>query len=84
MKSKPVYVEIKIYTQMDKLWRATQTPNLHEQWDLRFSSITYLLKKANEPQRFTYKRKLGFGQEIEGWGITAGSHKGKNGENLPY
>lgn len=80
IKSKPVYVEIAIHTQMDKLWRATQTPNLHEQWDLRFSSITYLPKKADEPQRFTYKRKLGFGQEIEGWGITAGSHEGKNGE----
>lgn len=79
MKSKPVYVEIEIDTEMDKLWSATQTPNLHEQWDLRFSSITYLPKKENEPQHFSYKRNLGFGQKIEGWGITAGSHEGKSG-----
>lgn len=80
MKNKPVYVEIEIHTQMDKLWRVTQTPKLHEQWDLRFTSITYLPKKENEPQHFSYKRKIGFGKEIEGWGITAGSHEGKNGE----
>ncbi|BDH61299.1 membrane protein [Lysinibacillus sp. PLM2] len=80
MKRKPVYVEITIDTDMDLLWRATQTPNLHEQWDLRFSSITYLPKKENEPQHFSYKRSLGFGQEIEGWGITVGSYDGKNGE----
>lgn len=80
MKRKPVYVEVAIDTEMDSLWRATQTPNLHEQWDLRFSSITYLPKKGNEPQHFLYKRSLGFGQEIEGWGITVGSHDSKNGE----
>lgn len=80
MKSKPVYVEIAIETDMDSLWRATQTPNLHEQWDLRFSSITYLPKKENDPQHFSYKRSLGFGQEIQGWGITVGSYDGKNGE----
>ncbi|KGR79181.1 DoxX-like family protein [Ureibacillus manganicus] len=80
MKNKPVYVEIEIQTQMDKLWKATQTPEMHEQWDLRFSSITYLPKKENEPQHFSYKRKIGFGLEVEGWGITAGSHDGNNGE----
>lgn len=80
MKKKTVYVEIDIKTKMDKLWTATQTPNLHEQWDLRFSSITYLPKKENEPQHFSYKRSLGFGQAIEGWGVTVGSHDGKNGE----
>lgn len=79
MKKKPVYVEIDISTSMDQLWKATQTPHLHEQWDLRFSSITYLPKKENEPQHFSYKRSLGFGQTIEGWGITSGSHEGKDG-----
>lgn len=79
MRSKPVYVEIEISTSMDELWRATQTPHLHEQWDLRFSSITYLPRKEDEPQHFSYKRNLGFGQTIEGWGITSGSHEGKHG-----
>ncbi|CAM5223538.1 DoxX-like protein OS=Ureibacillus acetophenoni OX=614649 GN=SAMN05877842_11379 PE=4 SV=1 [Ureibacillus acetophenoni] len=79
MKRKPVYVEIDIDTKMDDLWKATQTPDLHAQWDLRFSSITYLPKNDNEPQHFTYTRSLGFGQKIEGWGISTGSHEGKNG-----
>ncbi|MDN4492552.1 DoxX-like family protein [Ureibacillus sp. BA0131] len=79
MKRKPVYVEIDINAPMDELWKATQTPHLHEQWDLRFSSITYLPKEENEPQHFSYKRNIGFGQSIEGWGITSGSHEGKNG-----
>ncbi len=79
LKRKPVYVEIEINTQMEKLWTATQTPEMHEQWDLRFSSITYLPKKENEPQHFTYKRSLGFGQKIEGWGISTGTQEGKNG-----
>ncbi|QCR32458.1 DoxX-like family protein [Lysinibacillus sp. SGAir0095] len=79
MKSNPVYVEIEIYTSMEKLWRATQTPHLHEQWDVRFSSITYLPKEENGPQHFSYKRNLAFGQTIEGWGITSGSHESKKG-----
>lgn len=80
-KKSPVYVEIKIKSSMDKLWNATQSPELHTKWDLRFSSITYLPEKENEPQHFTYKRALPFGREIEGWGISAGSNTGKNGES---
>ncbi|MFY3791437.1 DoxX-like family protein [Ureibacillus sp. MALMAid1270] len=79
MKRKPVYVEIDIDTKMDDLWKATQTPDLHAQWDLRFSSITYLPKMDKEPQHFTYTRSLGFGQKIEGWGISTGSHEAING-----
>ncbi|ASN06009.1 DoxX-like family protein [Virgibacillus necropolis] len=79
MKSKPIYVEIPIDTEMDKLWEASQTPKLHQQWDLRFSSIIYLPKKENEPQKFTYKTKIGFGIQIEGWGESVGSFHAKNG-----
>ena len=52
MKTKPIYVEINIEAPMDELWEATQNPSLHEQWDIRFSSITYLPKKENEAQLF--------------------------------
>ncbi|WP_078548593.1 DoxX-like family protein [Litchfieldia alkalitelluris] len=79
MKRKPIYVEIPIQTEMDKLWEATQTPELHEQWDRRFSSITYLPKKDNEPQHFSYKTNIGFGLAIEGWGRSVGSYHGKDG-----
>lgn len=79
MNRNPIYVEIPIHTEMDKLWEATQTPELHEQWDLRFSSITYLPKQDDEPQHFSYKTNIGFGLAIEGWGKSVGSYHGKDG-----
>ncbi|WP_026700743.1 DoxX-like family protein [Salibacterium aidingense] len=79
MKSTPIYVEIPIYTDIDKVWKASQDPEQHEQWDLRFSSITYLPKKEQEPQLFSYQTKIGFGLEIEGWGKSIGSFHAEDG-----
>lgn len=73
MKSKPIYVEIPIQTDMDSLWNATQKPELHEQWDLRFSSITYIPKEEGQPQFFTYTRTVGPFFQVEGWGKSIGS-----------
>lgn len=54
MKKKPIYVEVDILAPIEEAWIYTQNPKLHEQWDLRFTSITYIEKKsAEEPQRFT-------------------------------
>ncbi|MUK90292.1 hypothetical protein GMD78_18110 [Ornithinibacillus sp. L9] len=79
MKHNPIYVEIPLHTDMAKLWQATQQPDLHEQWDLRFSSITYMPKKDGKPQEFSYKTKIGFGLEIEGWGRSVGGHHAEDG-----
>lgn len=80
MKNKPVYVEIPIEADMDKLWDATQSPDLHARWDLRFSSITYLPKKEeSEPQHFEYKTNIGFGMSIEGFGKSAGEFHAGDG-----
>ena len=58
---------------MDEIWRLTQTPDLHERWDLRFTSIAYLNPSGNsESQRFRYSTRIGLGVEIEGWGETVG------------
>ncbi|OMF83403.1 DoxX-like family protein [Paenibacillus glucanolyticus] len=70
MKRKPIYVEIDMKTDMDKLWSFTQTPELHQQWDLRFSEIHYLPKKDAETQRFLYKTRIGLGLEVTGAGAT--------------
>ena len=78
MKPKPIYVEISINSDMDKLWDATQKPELHEQWDLRFSSITYLPKEEKEPQLFEYKTNIGFGLNIAGWGKSVGTFHAKD------
>lgn len=73
-KGKPIYVEIVIKAPMDQLWFHTQTPDLHQRWDLRFSEITYLPRSHDdEPQRFMYKTNIGFGIRIAGEGETTGA-----------
>jgi len=68
-----IYVEILIRTPMEALWADTQTPGLHERWDLRFSRIDYVPKSHDtEPQRFRYTTRIGFGFEVGGEGETVG------------
>lgn len=68
-----IYVEILIRAPMETLWEHTQTPQLHERWDLRFSEITYLPKNSeSEPQRFRYATRIGFGVEVAGEGESVG------------
>lgn len=79
---RPVYVELDIRSDMEKLWERTQSPDQHEQWDLRFTEIRYLPKRAEEPQRFRYTTRIGFGLRIEGTGETAGTIDTENGTRL--
>ena len=44
MKKKPIYVEVDIRAPINEAWNYTQNPKLHEQWDLRFTAITYMDK----------------------------------------
>lgn len=76
MKRKPIYVEVPIKTTIEKVWNASQQPELHEQWDLRFSSITYLPKVEGESQKFIYSRTAGPFLKVKGWGKSIGvSHQ---------
>ncbi len=68
-----IYVEIVICAGVDEIWRRTQTPHLHEQWDLRFTAIKYLPKSDAEPQRFLYSTRIGFGVRIDGQGESTGT-----------
>lgn len=77
--NKPIYVEVEINSEMDDLWNATQEPHIHEKWDLRFSSITYLPKEVDEPQAFLYETNIGFGLRIKGWGKSVGKYNGNDG-----
>ena len=74
MKSKPIYVEIDMKTNMQALWEHTQRPELHEQWDLRFSEIKYLPRDHDDlPQQFLYRTNIGFGLSIKGTGTAKSS-----------
>ena len=80
MKKKPIYVEIDIQAPIDDAWTYTQNPKLHEQWDLRFTSITYIEKKSPEDaQQFTYETKVMPGLKVNGWGESKGTHHKENG-----
>ncbi|MBC5637441.1 DoxX-like family protein [Ornithinibacillus sp. BX22] len=79
MRSKPIYVETTIEAGMDKVWKATQDPGLHQQWDLRFSEITYMPKEEGKPQEFLYKTNIGFGISVQGWGKSVGSFHAEDG-----
>ena len=68
-----IYVETLIRATVEKVWKLTQTPELHERWDLRFSHIEYLPRdSATEPQRFRYTTRIGFGLEVKGEGESVG------------
>jgi hypothetical protein len=73
-----IYVEILVRAPIDVLWAHTQTPECHEQWDLRFSKIDYIPPVDDaSPQRFRYATRIGFGLEVSGEGETTGQR------NLP-
>lgn len=69
-----LYVETFIDGSMDELWEKTQTPDLHQRWDLRFTEIRYLPRPDDSlPQQFLYKTRIGFGMAIAGIGETVGT-----------
>lgn len=75
-----IYVEITVRGDMEALWERTQDPDLHEQWDLRFSEIDYLPREDEEaPQRFRYATRLGFGLRIEGDGESVAEKRTEDG-----
>jgi hypothetical protein len=75
-----IYVEIPIRAGIDELWEKTQNPQLHQRWDLRFTQIEYLPRQADEPQKFLYRTRIGFGLKIDGQGESTGIRDGETGE----
>jgi uncharacterized membrane protein YphA (DoxX/SURF4 family) len=75
-----IYVEIPIRANMEDLWEKTQNPQLHQRWDLRFTQIEYLPRQGEEPQRFLYRTRIGFGLKIDGQGESVGERDEEGGE----
>jgi hypothetical protein len=74
-----IYVEIPIRASMDDLWEKTQNRRLHQRWDLRFTQIEYLPRQGEEPQRFLYRTRVGFGLRIDGQGESVGEREDDSG-----
>ncbi len=80
MKNPTIYVEARMRCPMEALWVHTQQPELHQQWDLRFTEIRYLPRPSEAvPQQFRYATRIGFGLGVAGQGESLGT-KEKNGE----
>lgn len=75
-----IYVETRVHGRLEDLWQRTQDPVLHKRWDLRFSEIDYLPRDGDEPQRFRYETRIGFGLRIRGEGESTGTRDSVAGE----
>ncbi len=76
-----IYVEIYLRAPLEEVWRLTQQPEEHQRWDLRFSTIEYLPRPSlDEPQRFLYTTRIGFGLTIRGTGESVGEARTPSGE----
>ena len=65
---------------MDLVWRLTQEPGLHQQWDLQFTRIEYLPKAGGEdPQCFLYETRIGFGMVIHRTGKSVATRLSQDG-----
>lgn len=65
------------------MWAHTQDPSIHQQWDLRFSEITYLLKSdPTESQKFLYSTNISFGIKVNGIGESVATKTKDNGKSI--
>jgi hypothetical protein len=76
---KPIYIESRIHTPVDRIWAHTQTPELHERWDVRFTKIDYLEPEPDQPQRFRYATTVFPGLTVDGRGETLGDRHRPDG-----
>ncbi|MBK0403249.1 DoxX-like family protein [Adhaeribacter sp. BT258] len=82
MKRDPIYVETFMHTSLERVWEFTQTPEIHQEWDLRFNRIEYLPKETEDaPQHFLYETQIGFGIKVSGKGKSTGTHSKETGES---
>lgn len=76
---RPIYVESRIRAPMERLWEATQQPDQHQRWDVRFGTITYLPRAEGEPQLFTYATTVAPGVTVAGTGESLGDRDRPDG-----
>lgn len=76
---RPIYVESRIDAPIEQVWDATQRPEQHQRWDLRFGTISYLPCADGEPQRFTYATTVAPGVTVAGTGESLGERERPDG-----
>jgi DoxX-like family len=76
---RPIYVESRVHAPIERVWDATQQPDQHQRWDLRFGTITYLPRAGDEAQRFTYATTVAPGVSVAGTGESLGERDRADG-----
>lgn len=71
MSSRSIYVETMIRADLDVVWAATQDPDDHVRWDLRFSEIRATGVTEEGAARFDYSRRAIF-HTVHGTGVSLG------------
>lgn len=77
-RGRAIYVESLVRADLDALWAATQEPDRHRRWDLRFGEISYLIAVDGEPQQFTYATTVA-GIRVAGTGEALGDRHRPDG-----
>ncbi len=72
-------METRIRAPMEALWAATQEPDRHQRWDVRFGHIDYQPRADGEPQRFTYATTVVPGFTVAGTGESLGDRDRPDG-----
>lgn len=73
-----IYVESLVRADLDALWAATQEPEKHQRWDLRFGEINYLTAVGSQPQQFSYATTVA-GIRVAGTGEALGDRHRPDG-----
>jgi hypothetical protein len=66
-KVRPVHVSVRLRTGVERLWEVTQDPDLHPEWDHRFTRIEMLEPRIETGTEMRYERDVG-GMTIRGFG----------------
>ncbi|MFS2032216.1 SRPBCC family protein, partial [Curtobacterium sp. CT11-45] len=78
MGKRGIYVETVIDADVDRVWAATQDPEQHVRWDVRFSEIVPEPADADGAARFTYVRRSPV-HDVHGTGVSIGERRRADG-----
>ena len=73
-----IYVETVIDADIERVWAASQDPQEHVRWDLRFSEIVPEAADADGAAQFTYVRRT-IVHDVHGTGVSIGERRRADG-----
>ncbi|PZF56130.1 SRPBCC family protein [Curtobacterium sp. MCSS17_008] len=78
MVTRGIYVETVIDADLERVWAATQDPEQHVRWDVRFSEIVPEGAEDGAPTHFRYVRRSPL-HDVHGTGVSIGERRRPDG-----